>query len=63
LTKITEDFEELDGEGVAYAAPYFYVVARMAAPVRRANSAFPLSSSRAFASIRRVALSMPLATS
>jgi len=24
--KITEDFEELDGEGVAYAAPYFYVV-------------------------------------
>lgn len=24
--KITDDFEELDGEGVAYAAPYFYVV-------------------------------------
>ncbi len=24
--RITEDFEELDGEGVAYAAPYFYVV-------------------------------------
>jgi len=24
--KITEDFEEFDGEGVAYAAPYFYVV-------------------------------------
>ena len=24
--KITHDFEELDGEGVAYAAPYFYVV-------------------------------------
>ena len=24
--RITEDFEEFDGEGVAYAAPYFYVV-------------------------------------
>jgi Protein of unknown function (DUF3616) len=24
--RITDDFEELDGEGVAYAAPYFYVV-------------------------------------
>ncbi len=24
--KITDDFEEFDGEGVAYAAPYFYVV-------------------------------------
>ena len=24
--KITDDFEELDGEGVAYAAPYFYIV-------------------------------------
>ncbi len=24
--RITEDFAELDGEGVAYAAPYFYVV-------------------------------------
>jgi hypothetical protein len=24
--KITDDFEEFDGEGVAYAAPYFYIV-------------------------------------
>jgi Protein of unknown function (DUF3616)/Family of unknown function (DUF6910) len=40
--KITDDFEELDGEGVAYAAPYFYVVGSHGCS--RKNGKFRLST-------------------
>jgi hypothetical protein len=57
------NFAEFDGEGVAYAAPYFYVVGRMAVRAKLASSGSRLSSSPAFVSITKAGPSMPTAMS